>query len=87
MPKSQIKSNKTTRQPRKNGGSNGNVVRIASAAVTGARKKVASKGSGRRGRSYDDWSKSALLERAKEVGIKGRSAMNKSELVKALRSR
>jgi hypothetical protein len=36
--------------------------------------------------SYDDWSKQDLLGKAKEIGIKGRSSMSKSELVKALRN-
>ena len=35
--------------------------------------------------SYDDWSKRDLMQRAKEIGIKGRSTMSKPELIKALR--
>jgi hypothetical protein len=44
---------------------------------------------GRRGgtsRSYEDWNKDDLLERAKEIGIEGRSNMNKDELIDALRN-
>jgi hypothetical protein len=44
---------------------------------------------GRRGGKhgdYDDWSKDDLMKRARDVGIEGRSSMNKGELVKALRN-
>jgi hypothetical protein len=43
---------------------------------------------GRRGGkspAYEDWSKGDLYEKAKEVGIDGRSKMNKGELIDALR--
>jgi hypothetical protein len=36
--------------------------------------------------SYEDWSKDDLEKRAAEIGIEGRSKMNKGELVKALRN-
>ena len=35
---------------------------------------------------YEDWSKEDLQERAREIGIEGRSKMNKGELIKALRN-
>jgi hypothetical protein len=34
--------------------------------------------------SYADWTKPDLVKRAREIGIKGRPAMSKAELVKAL---
>lgn len=34
---------------------------------------------------YEDWSKDDLEERAKEIGIEGRSEMTKDELIDALR--
>ena len=34
---------------------------------------------------YEDWTKDELEERAREIGIEGRSDMNKKELIKALR--
>ena len=36
--------------------------------------------------SYDDWTKQDLIQRAREIGIKGRSTMTKAELIKALRN-
>ena len=36
--------------------------------------------------SYDDWSKDDLEKRAGEIGIEGRSSMNKGELIDALRN-
>jgi hypothetical protein len=42
----------------------------------------------RRGpRSYEDWSKHDLYERARELGVPHRSKMTKGELIKALRHR
>ena len=35
--------------------------------------------------SYQDWSKQGLIQRAREIGIKGRSTMTKAELITALR--
>ena len=35
---------------------------------------------------YEDWTKDELEDRAREVGIEGRSDMNKDELIRALRS-
>lgn len=34
---------------------------------------------------YEDWTKQDLMDKAKEVGIEGRSKMNKDELIKELR--
>jgi hypothetical protein len=45
---------------------------------------------GRRGGSappYEEWTKDELMERARELGVDGRSSMDKSELISALRSR
>ena len=36
--------------------------------------------------SYEDWSKDDLEQRAKEIGIEGRSDMTKDELIDALRN-
>ena len=41
---------------------------------------------GGRSGDYEDWTKDALLKRAREIGIEGRSSMTKAQLVKALRN-
>jgi hypothetical protein len=58
--------------------------RIANASAASSRRATASKGG--KGGSYCDWSKQDLLKQAKKIGIKGRSAMNKKQLVNALRN-
>ena len=58
--------------------------RIANAAAASCRQKVSKKG-GKSAR-YDDWAKTDLRRRAKQVGIKGRSKMSKTELVEALQT-
>lgn len=35
---------------------------------------------------YEEWTKQALYDRAREIGIDGRSDMNKDELIDALRN-
>jgi len=35
---------------------------------------------------YEEWTKDELYDKAKEVGIEGRSEMDKSELISALRN-
>lgn len=48
--------------------------------------KAARRG-GTAGHSYHERTRTELYERAKELGIEGRSKMGKSELINALRSR
>ena len=48
-------------------------------------RKKAAKHSGA-ARSYDDWKVPELRRRAKQVGVTGRSAMTKKQLIKALRA-
>jgi hypothetical protein len=83
MPRAQIKDEKTYRSLRKKGESKEKSARIANASAGSPRRTTAAKGG--RGGSYSDWSKQDLLKRAKQIGIKGRSAMNKKQLVNALR--
>ena len=58
--------------------------RIADSAARVSRKKAAKHGG--TARSYDDWKVPDLRRRAKQVGITGRSAMTKKQLIKALRA-
>lgn len=84
MPRAQIKDEKTYQKLRERGESKEKSARIANASAGSSRKQVGRKGG--KNPSYDDWSKQDLMERAREIGIRGRSSMNKSELVKALRN-
>jgi hypothetical protein len=65
---------------RRKGESKEKAARIANTS----RGSAASKGGG--SGSYDDWSKDDLVKRAAEIGIEGRSKMNKGELIDALRN-
>ncbi len=84
MPRAQIKDEKTYQKLRDRGESKEKSARIANAAAGSSRRKVGAKG-GKSG-SYQDMSKTDLMKRAREVGIKGRSSMSKDELIKALRN-
>ena len=83
MPTPQIKDEKTYRALRREGNSERKSARIANAAAASSRSQVAARG----GHSprYEDWTKKDLLQRAREIGIRGRSAMSKQELISALR--
>ena len=69
---------------RKKGSSKEKAARIANASADEGKKKVSRRGG--KSSSYDHMSKSELYDRAKKVGIKGRSDMSKKQLVKALRN-
>jgi len=58
--------------------------RVANASAKSSRKKTSQHGGA--ANSYADWKVPQLRRRAKQVGIKGRSTMNKKQLVKALRA-
>ena len=69
---------------RDDGASKEKAARIANAAANTSRSAVGRKG-GRSG-DYDDWTKADLMTRAREIGIRGRSSMTKSQLIEALRN-
>jgi hypothetical protein len=65
---------------RQKGESKGKAARIANTP-----RRQSGKRGGRSG-SYEDWNVDDLRKRAGEIGIEGRSKMNKGELVNALRN-
>ena len=58
--------------------------RVANASAKTSRKKASQRGGA--ATSYANWKVPQLRRRAKQVGIKGRSTMNKKQLIKALRT-
>lgn len=69
---------------RDQGDSKEKAARISNAAARDGRKAVGRRG-GKSG-DYDDWTVDELRKRAAEIGIDGRSSMNKGELIDALRN-
>ena len=69
---------------RDEGNSKEKAARISNAAATRGRQAVGKKG-GESG-SYDDWTVADLRKRAAELDVKGRSSMNKGQLISALRN-
>ena len=83
MPTPHVKDEKTYRALRREGNSEEKSARIANAAAASSRKKVGARGG--KSPSYEDWTKKQLVERAREIGVKGRSSMSKQQLISALR--
>ena len=75
----QIKDDEQYEKLREQGMSKEKAARIANTNRSKAGKK------GGRGKKYEERSKDELYKKAKEVGIEGRSKMNKRELINALR--
>lgn len=69
---------------RDDGASKEKAARIANASANKSRSQVGKKG-GKAG-SYEDWTVEELQDRAREIGIDGRSSMNKDDLITALRN-
>jgi hypothetical protein len=84
MPRAQIKDEKQYQALRREGASKEKSARIANASAGSSRSKVGRKG-GKAG-DYDDMTKEQLYERAKKIGIAGRSSMNRGQLINALRN-
>jgi hypothetical protein len=58
--------------------------RVANSAAKTSSKKASQRGGS--ATSYANWKVPQLRRRAKQVGIKSRSTMNKKQLIKALRT-
>lgn len=84
IPNPSIKDEKVYQKVREQGASKQKAARIANASAAEGRSRVSRRG-GKAG-SYEDMTKDELYERAKKVGVKGRSSMSKSELIEALRN-
>jgi hypothetical protein len=65
---------------RREGASKEKAARIANTPRSAAGER------GGRAKPYEEWTKDALYDRAKEIGIEGRSGMDKGELIDALRN-
>jgi len=84
MPSPQIEDERTYRALRREGNSEEKSARIANAAAASTRKEVGARGG--HSPAYEEWTKKDLMQRAREIGIKGRSSMSKAALVSALRN-
>ncbi|KAA9007956.1 DUF7218 family protein [Histidinibacterium aquaticum] len=78
-----IKDEDTYQELRKQGESKEKAARIANAQANDSQNPSKKGG---QNPPYEDWSVEDLYERAQEIGIEGRSDMDKDELIKALRS-
>ncbi|WP_118137143.1 Rho termination factor N-terminal domain-containing protein [Oceanicella sp. SM1341] len=74
-----VKDDETYEALRKEGASREKAARIANSG------KAASKRGGK-APPYEDWTRDDLYDRAREIGLEGRSKMTKDELIDALRS-
>ncbi len=78
----QIKNDATYEKLRERGESKQKAARIANAQVNSSQHPSQKGG---KASKYETRSKSELMDKAKEIGIQGRSKMNKDELISALR--
>ncbi|MFW2587487.1 DUF7218 family protein [Sagittula sp. SSi028] len=80
---SSIKDDKLYEDLRDEGMSKQKAARIANAK---ANDDMHPSRKGGKARAYEDWTKEELYARAQEIGIDGRSTMDKSALIDALRN-
>ena len=79
-----IKDSEQYEALRDEGMSKEKAARISNASSSEGRSKVGERGG--EAKDYEDRTKEELVDRAKELGIKGASSKNKSELIDALRN-
>lgn len=77
---SSIKDRKQYEKLRTKGMSKNKAARISNTGRSTAGKR------GGKSAKYEDWSKQDLYDKAKQIGIEGRSSMSKKELAAALRN-
>lgn len=77
---SQIKDDQQYEKLREQGESKEKAARIANTPRSQAGEK------GGKSDKYEEWRKADLYERAKEIGIEGRSGLSKAELIEKLRN-
>ncbi len=75
-----VKDNEQYEALRRQGASKEKAARIANSPKKQTGKK------GGHASKYEEWSKDELYQKAKKVGIEGRSEMTKSDLIDALRN-
>ena len=80
-----VKDDKQYEALRDQGASKEKAARIANANSGGGGGNQASKKGGKASK-YEDQTKSELLDKARQIGIEGRSRMDKGELIDALRN-
>ncbi|XDA97538.1 Rho termination factor N-terminal domain-containing protein [Sulfitobacter sp. LCG007] len=77
-----VKDDETYEQLRKQGASKQKAARIANAK---ANPDMHPSRKGGKQPPYEEWTKDELYQRAREIGIDGRSKMSKDDLISALR--
>ena len=84
MPRSSVKDEEQYDALRRDGASKEKAARISNSSANSSRSSTGRKGG--KSSSYEDWTKSDLLDKARQIGIDGRSKMSKGQLVDALRN-
>lgn len=77
-----IKDDELYEELREDGMSKEKAARIANAKAAGENPSR----KGGKAAPYEEWTKDELYDKAEEIGIEGRSGMNKDELIDALRN-